>query len=81
VISHFFWQKRKEEYVDFDAYLKAKELDNIKSFDWYSVNGELAVDKVYKMEEFDKLLFFLMKDLILKRSCPSLLIEQNLILD
>jgi hypothetical protein len=56
VISHYYWQKRNKHYPTLQHYLDAGELHNIKGVDHYTIDGEVAVDEIYRYEELDSAL-------------------------
>lgn len=56
VISHFYWLNRVKNYPNIDAYIQDGGLDKIKAYNSYSIQGELAVNRIYQMEHFDELL-------------------------
>lgn len=56
IVSLYFWRSRNKEYGNMNNFLKTTGLLNFKSYDLYSINKLVAVDKVYKYEELNEAL-------------------------
>jgi len=52
-ISQYFYRKGDERYNRIYDYIQSGELSKIKGYDMYSINGLVAVDKIYKMEKLE----------------------------
>jgi hypothetical protein len=63
VVSHYYWQKRHKNYSSVLEYIKAGEFGNIKGLKHYSINGKVAVDKIYKYEEISDAMASITKQL------------------
>jgi hypothetical protein len=60
MVSHYYWKKPHYQINSFDEYLEQGErgeitgfLETINSRDQYSLNGSVAVDRIFKFEEMD----------------------------
>lgn len=51
VVSHYFWRGGERKFGSIRKYLKSSKLNLIKAKRQYRINGEVAVDKIYKFEE------------------------------
>ena len=63
MVSHYYWKKSFYQLVNFEEYISRGEsgkitgfLETINSRDQYSLDGKVAVDKIYKYEEMDQAL-------------------------
>ncbi|OAB77334.1 hypothetical protein [Cochleicola gelatinilyticus] len=53
-ISHYSYRNGKIKYTNFEDYLNSGDINKIKgTFFYTNVNGEILVDKIYKLEELE----------------------------
>jgi hypothetical protein len=78
VVSFYYWKDGDQKFKDVNEFVKSGTLNILNSFGLYSLNGIVAVDKVYKFEDFDGALkdlkkrFNLSKDLELPNSTSGI---------
>jgi len=53
VVSHFYFLGGETRFNNIDSYLNSKEYKRLRSFDLYSINGKVKVDKIFKYEEME----------------------------
>ena len=56
MVSLYFWRNGVKEYGNFYSFLTKSKLDPFDSYSRYTLNGKIAVDRVYQYEKLD---FFL----------------------
>lgn len=66
-VSSYFYQNGEKKWGSFEWFIKSGDLFYTKGFDLYSINGVVAVDKVYKFEELKESLQDISKKLNLKQ--------------
>ena len=73
VVSYYFWKRGHEKYSKISDFILAGGIEQMKSYDLYSIDKFPAVDKIYRFEDFA----FFEKDLTqqLNLSEPFRLIE------
>jgi len=67
-ISHYFWLGRRVKFNSVQDYIDNGGIDRIRGFHSYSINGKVAVDKVYKYENLDESLLDLSQKLGLEET-------------
>lgn len=67
-LSWYYWCNKKQPRPSVTDFIQSKKANKIKGFELYTIDSELAVDKVYKYEDLNKA----MQDIAEKIGLPEL---------
>ena len=56
VVSHYFWKGGEEKFGSISRYLTSWRRKKIEAWRQYTIDGELAVDKIYRFENIEEAL-------------------------